>query len=369
MAALGSAGRGFGIVGLGTIAEFHAKAIQAMEGGHLLCAYSRKGGGRADKFAADFGVKVYQGDLNAFLNTPGLDVVTIATPSGAHLEPAIAAAKHKKHVLCEKPLEITLERIDAMVAACKKNKVKLAGIFQSRSGAAVKLVKQAIVAGRFGRLTVCNALIPWHRTQAYYDSGGWRGTWDLDGGGALMNQSIHNVDLLQWLAGPVVELSSFAARLAHKRIEVEDTAVAALRFKSGALGVLLGSTAMYPGDAAEVHVSGEKGSARLRGGHLVAWQFDTEEPSDARHRLELGAPAEEKGKSGASDPRAISFTGHQRQFENFVRALDGSEKLLVDGAEARKAVEIILAVYQSALSGKIVKLPLKKTPKRSRFSK
>lgn len=364
MAEAGS-GYGFGIVGLGTIAEFHAKAIRAMEGGYLACAYSRSGGEKAAKFASDFGIKVYSGSFEEFFAAPGLSVITIATPSGAHYEPALAAAKHKKHVLSEKPLEITLERCDALIAACKKNKVKLAGIFQSRSNGAVRLLKDAIEARRFGKLTVCNALVPWYRTQAYYDSGGWRGTWKLDGGGALMNQSIHTIDLLQWLGGPIAELTAYAARLAHKRIEVEDTAVAALKFKSGALGMMLGSTAMFPGEPAEIQISGEKGSARLRGGFLTAWQFDIEEPADAQRRLEFGPPADDKGKGGASDPKAISFTGHQRQFENFARALDGTEKVLVDGAEARKAVEIILAVYQSALTHKPVKLPLKKTPKRT----
>jgi predicted dehydrogenase len=254
-----------------------------------------------------------------------------------------------------------------MIAACKKNKVKLGGIFQNRSMGAVQLIKKAINDGRFGRLTICNAIVPWWRTQAYYDSGGWRGTWELDGGGALMNQSIHQIDVMQWFAGPVVEISAFAACLAHKRIEVEDAAVAAVRFKSGALGVILGSTAMYPGDVAEVHVSGEKGTARLKAGHLVTWQFENEEPQDAQRRIDFGPPSGDTSKSGASDPRAISFTGHQRQFENFVRCLDGTDKLLVDGAEARKTVEIILGVYQSALTKKNVKLPLKKTPKRGRF--
>jgi UDP-N-acetyl-2-amino-2-deoxyglucuronate dehydrogenase len=363
-----SGGYGFGVVGLGMIAEFHAKAIQAMDGGHLVCGYSRSGGEKANAFSKAFGVKVYSGDFDEFLNAPGLDVVTIATPSGAHLEPTLAAAKKKKHVVCEKPMEVTLERCDEMIAACKKAKVKLGGIFPSRTNEAAQTIKNAVVAGRFGKLTVCNALIPWWRTQQYYDSGGWRGTWDLDGGGALMNQSIHTVDLLQWIAGPVQEISAYASCLAHKRIMVEDAAVAALRFKSGALGTIIGSTAMYPGHGAELQISGAKGSAWLRGGHLVAWQFETEDPGDAGIRAKFGPPTEDKGKGGAADPRAISFVGHQKQFENFSRCIDNKENLLVDGAEARKAVELVLAVYQSALSHKPATLPLKKTPKRGKFN-
>ncbi|GMV82027.1 MAG: hypothetical protein AMXMBFR7_32110 [Planctomycetota bacterium] len=364
-----SGGRGFGIVGLGMIAEFHAKAIQAMQGGHLVCAFSRKGGPNAEKFAKEFGVKVYVGDYDAFLKHPGLDCVAIATPSGAHLEPGAAAAKAKKHVICEKPLEITLERCDALIAACKKNRVLLGGIFPSRTGGAVNAIKQALDQKRFGQLTVCNAVIPWHRTQQYYDSGGWRGTWALDGGGALMNQSIHTIDLLQWLAGPAKEITAYAGCLIHKRIEVEDAAAAIIKWKSGAIGTLTGSTAMWPGLPNEVLITGSDGTAWFRGGQLVTWQFAQERPEDAKIREEFSPKPDAGGKTGASDPRAISFVGHQKQFENFVGCLDGKEKLLVDGKEARKAVEVILAVYGSSLSGKAVKLPLKKTPKRRKFPK
>ncbi|HLX61540.1 MAG TPA: Gfo/Idh/MocA family oxidoreductase [Planctomycetota bacterium] len=362
-----SAGRGFGIIGLGSIADFHAKAIQAMDGGRLLGAFSRSGGERAEKFTKEFGVEVSVGDLDKFLHTSGLEIVTIATPSGAHLEPALAAANAKKHIVSEKPLEITLERCDALIAACKRNRVKLGGVFQSRSTGGAQAIRAALDKKRFGRLTVCNAFVPWLRTQAYYDSGGWRGTWKLDGGGALMNQSIHQIDMLQWLAGPIAEVSAYAACLAHKRIEVEDTAVAAVRFKSGAMGAIIGSTAMYPGHSMEVQISGEKGSAWLKGGHLSVFQFEKEEPGDAQARIDFGPPKEDAGKGGAADPRAISFVGHQRQFENFVKCLNGESKLMVDGHEARKAVEVILASYQSALTKKAVKLPLKKTPKLGRF--
>lgn len=364
-----SGGIGFGVVGLGMIAEFHANAIKAMDGGHLLCGFSRKGGPNAEKFAKQFGVKIYVGDYDAFLKHPGLDAVTIATPSGAHLEPVAAAAAAKKHVIVEKPLEVTLERCDAIIKACKKNKVTLGGIFPSRTGGAVNEIKLAIAGGRFGQLTVCNAIIPWHRTQEYYDSGAWRGTWQLDGGGALMNQSIHTIDLLQWLAGPIKEVSAYAGDLIHKRIEVEDAAVAALKYKSGAIGVIVGSTAMWPGNVVELHICGSEGSAWLRGGNLVQWQFTKDQPGDGRIRTEYAPKPDVAGKGGAADPRAISFVGHQKQFENFVHAISGAEKPMVEGAEARKSVELILSIYASALTGKAVKLPLKRTPKRVKFKK
>jgi predicted dehydrogenase len=360
---------GFGVVGLGVIADFHARAIQDMRGGHLACLFSNSGGNNAKALARRCGVELYAGDYDAFLQHSDLDVVVIATPSGIHLEPVVAAAKAGKHVVCEKPLEITLERCSQMIRACKRAGVQLGGIFQSRTGAAVQAIKRALDAGRFGKLTVCNAIIPWHRTQAYYDSGAWRGTWELDGGGALMNQSIHTIDLLQWLAGPIRSVHALAGNLAHKRIDVEDTAVAVVRYKSGALGTIIGSTAVWPGWPNEIHIVGTGGSACLRGGELVHWDFVDKKSTDARIRRTLGPQSQKTSRWGAGSPTSIGTEGHQLQFENFVRHLRGKAPLLVDGVEARKSVEIILGIYASALSGETVNLPLKRTPERHAFGK
>jgi predicted dehydrogenase len=360
-------GLGFGIVGTGVIAEFHAQAMRDMRGGRLVGLFSRQGGDKAQALAQQYDVPLYVGDYAAFLAHPGLAVVTIATPSGAHLEPTVAAAQAGKHVICEKPLEVTLERCDQMIAACQQARVQLAGIFPSRTRAAVQVIKQALTAQRFGRLTVCNALIPWYRSQAYYDSAGWRGTWALDGGGALMNQSIHTIDLLQWFAGPIVELHAFAGNLLHERIEVEDTAVAVVQYRSGAMGTIVGSTAMWPGNALEIRLAGEHGAVWLRGSDLMQWEFADRHASDARIRRRFAAAPVGAPQGGATDPRAISSEGHRQQFENFVRGLRGQEPLLVDGVEARKAVEIILGIYASALAGKTVRLPLAKTPPRHAF--
>jgi UDP-N-acetyl-2-amino-2-deoxyglucuronate dehydrogenase len=269
--------------------------------------------------------------------------------------------------LCEKPLEITLERCDEMIAVCQQQQVQLGCIFQHRTSTAVQVIKQAVEAQRFGTLTVCHALIPWYRTQAYYDSGAWRGTWALDGGGALMNQGIHTIDLLQWLAGPVKAVHAFAGTLAHARIEVEDTAVAIVQFQSGALGTIVGTTTIWPGYPLEVHIAGNRGSAALCGSQLAHWQFVETQPTDARRRRRL-APGATPMAGGAASPRPTSSDGHRQQCENFVRSLRGTEPLLVDGQEARKAVEIILALYASALSGKTVILPLSATPPRHAFS-
>jgi UDP-N-acetyl-2-amino-2-deoxyglucuronate dehydrogenase len=360
-------GVGFGIVGTGVIAAFHAQAMRDMRGGRLVGLFSRQGGDQAQALAQQYDVPLYVGNYAAFLAHRGLAVVTIATPSGAHLEPAVAAAQAGKHVICEKPLEVTLERCDQMIAACQHAHVQLAGIFPSRTRAAVQVIKQALTAQRLGRLTVCNALIPWHRTQAYYDSGDWRGTWALDGGGALMNQSIHTIDLLQWLAGPITEVHAFAGNLIHERIEVEDTAIAVVKYRSGAMGTIVGSTAMWPGSAVEIRLAGENGAVWLRGSDLMQWEFADQHPSDRRIRRQFAAAPARALQGGATDPRAISSEGHRRQFENFVRGLRGQEPLLVDGPEARKAVEIILGIYASALAGKTVSLPLTKTPQRHDF--
>src|SRR5271155_1763202 len=223
---------GFGIIGCGMIAEFHTRAINEIENARVVGTWSRNPA-NADKIArlARGGCPAFA-DLNALLALPELDVVCICTPSGAHLEPAVEAARAGKHVVVEKPLEITLPRCDAIIAACDAAGVRLCTIFPSRFTAANIRLKEAIDLGRFGRLTLGDTYVKWWRTQEYYDSGGWRGTWRLDGGGALMNQAIHNVDLLSWLMGEVTQVSAMTATLAHARIEVEDTVVAVLQFTS-----------------------------------------------------------------------------------------------------------------------------------------
>ena len=344
----------FGIIGCGMIAAFHAKAIQATGGTLVACCDTRAEA--ADKLAGQYrDCKPYH-DLKKFLADKNIDIVTVGTPSGAHLEPALAAAEAGKHVIVEKPLEITLERCHKIIAACEKNKVQLATIFPSRFHDSSLILKSAIESGRFGRLTLGDAIVKWYRTQEYYDSGAWRGTWELDGGGALMNQAIHTVDLLTWLMGPVVEITAHTALLAHERIEVEDTAVATLKFANGALGTIVGTTAAFPGYLKRIEVSGSKGSAILEEEDIIRWDFAETVPSDTAVREAMAK--RKSGGGGAADPAAINFSGHAKLFANVVAAIDGKEKLVVDGPEGCRSVEIILAIYQSAKMGKIVKLPL-----------
>ena len=356
---------GFGIVGCGMISQFHARAIADLRGAKLVACCDTRAES-AEKFAAANGCKGYD-SLDAMLADKGVDIVTIATPSGLHMAPAVAAAKAGKHVIVEKPLEVTLKKCDAVIRECEKNGVHLATIFPSRFHDSSVKIKRAIDAGRFGKLTMGDAYVKWFRTQQYYDSGAWRGTWALDGGGALMNQAIHSVDLLTWLMGPVVEIRAQTALLAHERIEVEDTAIATLRFANGALGVIEATTAAYPGYLKRIEIHGSEGTAVLEEEDLKSWDF-------AKPRKEDKAILDEMKKSkssggGASDPSAIGHHGHTKQFADLLDAIRRKRAPSIDGHEGRRSVEIILGIYKAAETGKPVKLPLKSDPVLSARSK
>src|SRR2546421_723178 len=286
---------GFAIIGCGMIARFHAKALADIPGAKIV-ALADSELPRAKKLADELGL----GDGNIYPDLPPLlarrdvDVVIVATPSGVHMDPAVAAANAGKHVVVEKPLEITVERCDRIIDACDKNRVKLCTIFPSRFTDANRALKDAVDAGRFGRLTLGETTCKWWRSQAYYDQGGWRGTWALDGGGALMNQAIHNVDLLLWMMGPATHVSGFTSTLAHERIEVEDTAVACIRFKNGALGVIEATTSVHPGYPKTLAIHGGKGTAVIEQGGLLRWGLTADavprvrQRSDAHGQIAVG---------------------------------------------------------------------------------
>ncbi|MCG3180957.1 MAG: Myo-inositol 2-dehydrogenase [Phycisphaerae bacterium] len=345
---------GFGIIGVGMIGEFHARAIADLPSARLVAAADVVAD-RVGAFAAKHGCRGFT-DVDALIADPEVDVITVGTPSGAHMEPVLAAAAAGKHVVCEKPMEITLERIDRMIAAHQKAGTVLAGIFQARFSPVNLLVKAAVAAGRFGRLTFASAYCPWWRTDAYYAKGGWKGTWRMDGGGALMNQSIHAIDALQWIVGsPVVAVSGRVATLAHPHIEVEDTAGAVVEFANGCLGLIQGATSMYPGTARRLEVSGDRGSVFCVEDTITTWQFADEATGDAEVRARY---AKEATSGGSSDPAAISHAGHTACFASAMEAIHAGRPPAVSGPEARKAVEIILAIYESSRSGRRVELPL-----------
>jgi UDP-N-acetyl-2-amino-2-deoxyglucuronate dehydrogenase len=343
---------GFGIIGTGMIAHFHAKAIQAMNGGRVVGCFNQNIA-KAESFAGDYNCRAYQ-SLDALLADNDIEIVTICTPSGVHQEPAVAAARAGKHVVVEKPLEITLERCDAIIQACAEHGVKLCTIFPSRFSPANMALKAAIDSGRFGKLTLGDTYVKWWRTQEYYDGGGWRGTWALDGGGAFMNQAIHNVDLLSWLMGDVAEIAGFTGTLAHERIEVEDVGVACLKFANGAIGVMEATTAAWPGLLKKTEIHGSRGTVIVEQDSILRWEFADELPEDAEIRAKFGASSASTG--GAADPKAISFVGHQLQLEDFVQAIRTGKAPRVDGAEGRRSVEIILAIYEAAKTGRSQRL-------------
>jgi predicted dehydrogenase len=232
--------------------------------------------------------------------------------------------------------------------------VKLCTIFPSRFGDANVALKAAVEAGRFGRLTLGETTCKWWRSQAYYDDGGWKGTQALDGGGALMNQAIHNVDLLLWMMGDVAAVSGFTATLAHERIEVEDTAVAVLRFRSGALGVIQATTSVHPGYPKTIAVHGDTGSVVIEQDDVLKWDFTPETDADKATRERFAAKVAASG--GAADPKAISHEGHRRQLADFVAAIRDNRPPRVDGREGKKAVDLIRAIYESHRTGRVVEL-------------
>ena len=342
--------QGIGIVGTGLIAKHQARAIGTLEGARLVAVMSRDGE-RAREFAREFGCKAYA-DEQEFLSDPNVSIVSICTPSGSHMESAVAAADAGKHLMIEKPLEVTLDRCDRIIDAAHRHGVTLGGVFQSRYFESSGLIRTAIERGRFGRLVLADAYVKWFRPQSYYDQGGWRGTCLLDGGGALMNQSIHAIDLLQWYMGPVESVQAVTATLGHERIEVEDTAVATVRFRNGALGVIEGSTATYPGFLKRIEISGTAGSVIQEEEDLKTWTFSEEEAGDEDIRLQHSTLTGSGG--GASDPGAIGMAGHRRQFADFIRTIERGTPYELNGEEARKPVAIVLAIYESAANGRPV---------------
>lgn len=354
---------GIGIVGTGMISAFHAQAIAGMKNARLVAVFSRTRE-KAERFGQTHRCQPFS-DYDAFLRCDGLDIVSITTPSGRHLEPAVAAARAGKHVLCEKPLDATLERVDEMIRVCAEHQVGLCGIFPRRFNGAVEAVKRTVEAGRLGRITLASATIKWFRTQAYYDADIWRRTWELSGGGALMSQSIHTIDLLLHFAGDVESVSALAGVAGHSGIEVEDVAAALLKFKNGALGTIEGTTTAYSstGHPAQVQLCGTDGSVFLTDNTLTTWEFKQPLPEDAEVLARFGARAVTQG-AGAADPRAIDFREHQRNFQDFVDSLAEGRPPQVNGPEARRAIELILAIYESALNGgRRVDLPLPQTPR------
>jgi len=340
----------FGIIGAGLIADFHARAIRDIPNARLVGVCGRTSD-RAQKLAQKYSCKAFT-DYREMVAHDEINILTIATPSGFHMEPTIAAAEAGKHVLCEKPLEVTLDRIDAMIAAHEKAGTKLGGIFPYRFNDAMPLLRNAINAGRFGTITYAGVYVPWWRSDAYYKDS-WHGTWKLDGGGALMNQSIHMIDMLCDLMPPVESVQAYMHHLGHPQIETEDTAVVSLRFANGAVGVIYGTTASWPGQFRRFEITGTRGTVVYLEDSFTTWKFADETDADEDIRRRFGQIS---GGGGVADPAAISYENHTRNFKAFLDSLETGREFSINGREARKAVALILAIYEAGKTQKCVRL-------------
>jgi UDP-N-acetyl-2-amino-2-deoxyglucuronate dehydrogenase len=340
---------GFGFIGAGAIAHFHARAVAESRGGRCIGVVSRRRGA-AQAFAQQHAIGFAGDDLNELLRQPGLDAVCITTPSALHLEPALAAIRAGKHLMIEKPIDSTVEGTDHILDEARKAGVRVGSIFQARFGDAARELKGAIDAGRFGRMVLASCYVKWHRATEYYT--GWKGRIAEDGGGAVINQAIHGVDLLQWFAGMPVEVFAWTTRRVHTRIESEDTSVAALKFGNGAFGTLEATTAAWPGFSRRIEICGETGSAVMEDDDISRWEFREARPEDARIR----ATRESSSMgSGAAAPMAIKFEGHLRQIQDFIDGIRDKRAFFIEGREARKAVALVRAIYDSAASGRPVR--------------
>ncbi len=339
---------GFGIIGCGNIAPIHARSISEIDGARLV-AVADVAKDRAEKLAGPYGATAFA-DYREMLERDDIQAVSLCLPSGMRCEFGEACAAAGKHVLSEKPLEVSTERIDRLIRATDNAGVLLGCIFQSRFADSSRAIRDALDQGRFGKLVLGDAYIKWYRSQEYYNSGQWRGTKKLDGGGALMNQGVHQIDLLLWFMGKPKRVYGRTALVAHTGLEVEDIATATIEFENGAMGVIEGSTAIWHGHPARVEVHGTTGSAVVEDGQLKFWKFKDETAEDAEIMRTLG---EDKTLgSGAGDPlAALSHGGHKRQIEDFVEAIQTGRRPFVEGREARRAVELIEAIYASAASG------------------
>ena len=342
---------GFGIVGVGNIALIHAQALATLAPRARLRAFLGRRPEAVDKLASQFAAEAMV-DAPAFFARPDIQVVTICTPSGTHCELGRQAAAAGKHVVVEKPIDVTVARGRELCAACDEHGVALATIFQSRFLPAVALIKRAIDAGRLGRLYVVDAYVKWFRSQEYYQAAKWRGTLALDGGGALINQAIHTVDLAQYFAGPAASVYGLTERKRHPYIEGEDTALALVRYQGGAVGVLEATTSVAPGFSRRVEIHGEKGSIVLDGNDISVWSLEGRGPED--DELERLRASQKDASDGASNPMNLDISAHTRQFQDFLDALEHKRRPAVDGREALKALAIVTAVYRSAELGQPV---------------
>jgi len=327
-----------GLIGGGNITETHARAARSIPGVRIAAIYGTNAG-KIDALCREHGGTAYL-EFDAFLNHRPMDLVAIGSPSGLHAEQGIAAARRGLHVLTEKPIDITTERADALIDAAEKAGVKLGVMFQDRTRQDTRRLKQWLNDGVVGEPLLADARVKWYRPPDYYAQSRWRGTLALDGGGALINQAIHTVDLLLWLMGDVLRVQANTATAMHS-IEGEDTALAILDFASGALGVLQATTAAYPGYARRLEITGSEGTVILENDRIIA--ADLRNPP-----AEVGANIAPDDNQRASSPVVSDCTGHRAIFEDFLRAIERNTAPMCDGRDGRRSIALVESIYRAA---------------------
>jgi predicted dehydrogenase len=346
----------FALVGAGIIGTHHGMVMNQLADRLELVAVVDVDLARAEALAAERGGRAYASLADA-LATEEVDVVSVCVPTGLHGAVAIEALEARKHVVIEKPAEVTVEKTDEIIAAQRRAGTLVSVISQHRFDPATEVLLEAIEKGRLGRLTSGVAAIDWWRSQGYYDSGDWRGTWELDGGGAMMNQGVHTVDLLIAAMGRPVEVFAYTGAVAHERIETEDVATAVVKFESGALGVIHATTAAYPGLSARVQVHGDRGSVVIDDDQLSYVHLADEEQGedDLGNHLDLYSETKARSAAAGRDPGQLS-DAHRLQYLNVLAALEGREVLRVDLDTNRRSIAVITGAYESARTGKPVVL-------------
>ena len=329
-----------GLIGGGNITKTHARAARAIAGVEIAAIYGTNANQVAE-LCREHGGKPY-GDFEAFLAHRPMDLVAIGSPSGLHAAQGIAAAQRGLHVLTEKPIDISTERADALIEATERSGVKLGVMFQDRMKPGIRELREWISAGRMGKPLLVDARVKWYRPPEYYSRSRWRGTLALDGGGALINQAVHTVDLLLWLLGDVARVQSRTATALHA-IEAEDTAIAILEFASGALGTIQATTAAYPGYPRRLEITGTEGTVILEQDRLLAANL-----RNAPASISAGVPDENQSASSAV---VSDFRGHQALFEDFLQAIERDSVPICDGREGRRSIALVEAIYRAARNG------------------
>ena len=329
-----------GLIGGGNISETHARAASAIPGTKIAAIYGTDAK-KVARLCGEYGGAPYQ-DFDAFLAHRPMDLVVIGSPSGLHATQGIAAAKHGLHVLTEKPIDISTSRADPLIDAAKQSRVKLGVIFQDRMKPHIRQLKKWLDQGLLGKPLLVDASVKWYRPPEYYRNSRWRGTLALDGGGALINQGIHTIDLILWLLGDVARVQSCAATLLHA-IEAEDTVTATLEFTSGALGVFHATTAAYPGYPRRVEISGSEGTVILEHDRIVA--------ADLRNAsTEATEEVARDENQSASSPVVSDVRGHQAVVEDFIHAIEANKTPACDGCEGRRSLALVETIYRAARS-------------------